>query len=144
MAISAFIGRQTLHAAVIVGVLPALSSLLPAQASLLPPASRAQLIHTSDFQPSRAIPYVITPERRAIHNHTQILMNVQEMLMVVTPVVAVLTQRAPSNVHVMVSWGSSWEVTRGNVLVSAAGFLLHYFLLCAPPACNNQLLNTPV
>ena len=68
MAISAFIGRQTLHAAVIVGVLPALSSLLPAQASLLPPASRAQLIHTSDFQPSRAIPYVITPERRAMLN----------------------------------------------------------------------------
>ena len=55
MAISAFIGRQTLQAAVIVGVLPALSSLRPAQASLLPPASRAQLIHTSDFQPSRAI-----------------------------------------------------------------------------------------
>ena len=68
MAISAFIGRQTLHAAVIVGVMPALSSLLPAQASLLPPASRAKLIHTSDFQPSRAIPYVITPERRAMLN----------------------------------------------------------------------------
>ena len=68
MATSAFIGRQMRNAAVIVGVLPALSSLLPAQASLLPPASRAQLIHTSDFQPSRAIPYVITPERRAMLN----------------------------------------------------------------------------
>ena len=32
------------------------------------PASRAQLIHTSEFQPSRAIPYVITPERRAMLN----------------------------------------------------------------------------
>ncbi|AHF63587.1 putative muramidase [Synechococcus sp. WH 8109] len=68
MATSAFIGRQTLNAAMIVGVLPALSSVLPAQASLLPPASRAQLIHTSEFQPSRAIPYVITPERRALLN----------------------------------------------------------------------------
>ena len=54
-------------------------------------------------------------------------MNVQEMLMVVTPVVAVLTQRAPSNVHVMVSWGSSWEVTRGNVLVSAAFSSIIFF-----------------
>ena len=68
MAISAFIGRQTLQAAVIVGVLPALCSPLSARASLLPPASRAQLIHTSEFQPSRAIPYVITPERRAMLN----------------------------------------------------------------------------
>ena len=68
MAISAFIGRQTLSAAVIVGVLPVLSSPLPAKASLLPPASRAQLIHASDIQPSRAIPYVITPERRAMLN----------------------------------------------------------------------------
>ena len=68
MAISAFIGRQTLSAAVIVGVLPVLSSPLSAQASLLPPSSRAQLIHTSDIQPSRAIPYVITPERRAMLN----------------------------------------------------------------------------
>ena len=67
MATSEFIGRQTLNAAVIVVALPALISLLPAQASLLP-SSRAQLIHTSEFQPSRAIPYVITPERRAMLN----------------------------------------------------------------------------
>ena len=68
MAISAFIGRQTLSAAVIVGVLPAVCSVLPAQASLLPPASRAQLVHTPEVQPSLAIPYVITPERRAMLN----------------------------------------------------------------------------
>jgi muramidase (phage lysozyme) len=68
MAISAFIGRQTLSAAVIVGVLPAVCSPLPAAASLLPPASRAQLIHTPEVQPSLAIPYVITPERRAMLN----------------------------------------------------------------------------
>ena len=68
MAISAFIGRQTLSAAVIVGVLPAVCSVLPAQASLLPPASRAQLVHTPEIQPSLAIPYVITPERRAMLN----------------------------------------------------------------------------
>ena len=68
MAISAFIGRKTLSAAVIVGVLPAVCSPLPAAASLLPPASRAQLIHTSEVQPSLAIPYVITPERRAMLN----------------------------------------------------------------------------
>jgi len=68
MAISAFIGRQTLSAAVIVGVLPAVCSPLPAQASLLPPESRAQLTHAADVQPSLAIPYVITPERRAMLN----------------------------------------------------------------------------
>ena len=68
MAISVFIGRQTLSAAVIVGVLPAVCSVLPAQASLLPPASRAQLVHTPEVQPSLAIPYVITPERRAMLN----------------------------------------------------------------------------
>ena len=68
MAISGFIGRQTLSAAVIVGVLPALASPLSARASLLPASSRAQLVHTPDFQPSLAIPYVITPERRAMLN----------------------------------------------------------------------------
>ena len=68
MAISAFIGRQTLSVAVIFGVLPALCAPLSARASLLPPASRAQLIHASEFQPSLAIPYVITPERRAMLN----------------------------------------------------------------------------
>ena len=68
MAISAFIGRQTLSAAVIVGVLPSVFSSLPAQASLLPPESRAQLTHAADVQPSLAIPYVITPERRAMLN----------------------------------------------------------------------------
>ena len=68
MAISAFIGRQTLSAAVIVGVLPAFVSPLGARASLLPASSRAQLVHTPDFQPSLAIPYVITPERRAMLN----------------------------------------------------------------------------
>ena len=68
MAISAFIGRQTLSAAVIVGVLPSVLSPLSARASLLPPASRAQLVHTAEVQPSLAIPYVITPERRAMLN----------------------------------------------------------------------------
>ena len=68
MATSGFIGRQTLTAAVIVGVLPSVFSPLSAQASLLPPASRAQLVHTAEVQPSLAIPYVITPERRAMLN----------------------------------------------------------------------------
>ena len=68
MAASVFIGRQALSAAVIVGVLPSLCSPLTARASLLPPASRSQLIHTFDFRPSRAIPFVITPERRAMLN----------------------------------------------------------------------------
>ena len=68
MAISPIIGRQALSAAAIVGVLPVVFSPLSAQASLLPPASRAQLIHTAETQPSLAIPYVITPERRAMLN----------------------------------------------------------------------------
>ena len=68
MATSAFIGRQTLTAAVIVGVLPSALFVSPVRASLLPAASRAQLIHTAEFRPSLAIPYVITPERRAMLN----------------------------------------------------------------------------
>ena len=66
MAISPIIGRQALSAAAIVGVLPVVFSPLSARASLLPPSSRAQLIHTAETQPSLAIPYVITPERRAM------------------------------------------------------------------------------
>ena len=68
MAISAFTGRRTFAAAVIAGVLPASLSIPSAGASLLPPQSRAQLVHGPEIQPTRAIPYVITPERRALLN----------------------------------------------------------------------------
>jgi hypothetical protein len=40
----------------------------PASASFLPPETRSQLVHLPDVQPTRAIPYVITPERRAMLN----------------------------------------------------------------------------
>ena len=40
----------------------------PASASLLPPSTRSQLVHLPGVQPTRAIPYVITPERRAMLN----------------------------------------------------------------------------
>ena len=68
MALSALIGRPTFSAAVIAGSLPALFSLQPASSSLLPAHNRSQLIHGPDVQPTISIPYVITPERRAMLN----------------------------------------------------------------------------
>ncbi|MAR08317.1 MAG: endolysin [Cyanobium sp. NAT70] len=68
MAFQASIGRRILAATICAGVLP--FSVLPdkAVASLLPTASRAQLLSSPDAVPTRAIPYVITPERRAMLN----------------------------------------------------------------------------
>ena len=68
MAIHALIGRKSLVAAVIAGSLPLLVSPAPTAATLLPSDSRAQLLSEPDAVPSRAIPYVITPERRAMLN----------------------------------------------------------------------------
>ena len=55
-------------AAVLVGALPSALATAPVQASLLPPSTRAQLISAPGTVPTRAIPYVITPERRALLN----------------------------------------------------------------------------
>ncbi len=67
MTTRATIGRVTLLTAC-VGLSPVLISSQPSKASLLPPESRAQLLSEPDEQPSRAIPYIITPERRAMLN----------------------------------------------------------------------------
>ncbi len=67
MTIRATIGRVTLPI-VCVGLSPVLISSPASRASLLPPESRAQLLSEPDEQPSRAIPYIITPERRAMLN----------------------------------------------------------------------------
>ena len=68
MVIHALIGRQSLIAAVIAGSIPLVVSPAPSTATLLPPNSRAQLLSEPGTAPSRAIPYVITPERRAMLN----------------------------------------------------------------------------
>ena len=68
MAIHALIGSKLFIAAVIVGSIPLFASPTPSSATLLPPDSRAQLLSEHDAVPSRAIPYVITPERRAMLN----------------------------------------------------------------------------
>ena len=67
MTIHATIGRITLGF-VCVGLSPVFLSLPASKASLLPPESRAQLLSEPDEQPTRAIPYIITPERRAMLN----------------------------------------------------------------------------
>ena len=68
MVIHALIGRQSLIAAFIAGSIPLVVSPAPSTATLLPPNSRAQLLSEPGTAPSRAIPYVITPERRAMLN----------------------------------------------------------------------------
>lgn len=68
MAIHELIGRQALAATVVVGSLSASLVSAPVAASLLPPSSRAQLLSSPSAVPTRAIPYVITPERRAMLN----------------------------------------------------------------------------
>ena len=68
MVTHALIGRQSLIAAVIAGSIPLVVSPAPSTATLLPPNSRAQLLSEPGTAPSRAIPYVITPERRAMLN----------------------------------------------------------------------------
>ena len=68
MVIHALIGRQSLIAAVVAGSIPLVVSPAPSTATLLPPNSRAQLLSEPGTAPSRAIPYVITPERRAMLN----------------------------------------------------------------------------
>ena len=60
--------RVVTFATVFAGVLPLSLAVAPASASLLPPASRAQLLSAPDAVPTRAIPYIITPERRAMLN----------------------------------------------------------------------------
>ena len=67
MTIRATIGRVTLLTAC-VGLSSVFISSPASKASLLPPESRAQLLSEPDEQPSRAIPYIITPERRAMLN----------------------------------------------------------------------------
>ena len=62
------IGRKSLVATVIAGSLQLFISPVPTSATFLPSDSRAQLLSEPDAVPSRAIPYVITPERRAILN----------------------------------------------------------------------------
>ena len=61
-------GRAVTFASVFAGVLPLSFAVVPASASLLPPASRAQLLSAPDAVPTLAIPYIITPERRAMLN----------------------------------------------------------------------------
>ena len=68
MAIHELIGCPALAATVVVGSLTASCLSAPAAASLLPPSSRAQLLSAPSAVPTRAIPYVITPERRALLN----------------------------------------------------------------------------
>ncbi len=68
MALQVTIGRISLVATVFSGLLPINLAIQPAQASILPPASRAQLLSPPDAAPSRALPYIITPERRAMLN----------------------------------------------------------------------------
>jgi len=68
MTIHALTSRKTLAAAVIAGFLPIVLAPSTASATLLPDDSRAQLLSSPDAMPSRAIPYVITPERRAMLN----------------------------------------------------------------------------
>ncbi|MEB3254353.1 MAG: endolysin, partial [Synechococcus sp.] len=65
MASQALTVRKVLAAAVIAG---SLFPVLPSEATLLPPNSRSQLLSEPEATPSRAIPYVITPERRALLN----------------------------------------------------------------------------
>ena len=67
MAFQASIGRRILAATICAGVLP-FSLPDKAVASLLPTASRAQLLSSPHAVPTPAIPYVITPERRAMLN----------------------------------------------------------------------------
>ena len=66
MAIHALIGRKSLVATVIMEPSPSLPA--SSSATLFPPDSRAQLLSEPDAVPSRAVPYVITPERRAMLN----------------------------------------------------------------------------
>ena len=68
MAIHALIGPKPLIATVIAGAIPLVASTTPSSATLLPPDSRAQLLSEPDAVPSRAIPFIITPERRAMLN----------------------------------------------------------------------------
>jgi muramidase (phage lysozyme) len=68
MVTHALIGRQSLIAAVIAGSIPLVVPPAPSTATLLPPNSRAQLLSEPGTVPSRAIPFVITPERRAMLN----------------------------------------------------------------------------
>ena len=68
MTIHALTSRKALAAAVIAGFLPISLAPSAASAALLPDDSRAQLLSSPDAMPSRAIPYVITPERRAMLN----------------------------------------------------------------------------
>lgn len=68
MATSAAISRRLLTATVTAGVLPILVPAAPAEATLLPPQTRAQLLSDPNAVPTQAIPYIITPERRAMLN----------------------------------------------------------------------------
>ena len=67
MDLSALTARKTLVAAVIVGSIPAWLP-QPSSAAFLPPNTRSQLLSSPSAAPTRSIPYVITPERRALLN----------------------------------------------------------------------------
>ena len=68
MDLSGVICRHGLALAAMSGALATSLPSAPASASFLPPETRSQLVHLPDVQPTRAIPYVITPERRAMLN----------------------------------------------------------------------------
>ena len=67
MDLSALTARKTLVAAVIAGSIPAWLP-QPSSAAFLPPNTRSQLLSSPSAAPTRSIPYVITPERRALLN----------------------------------------------------------------------------
>ena len=68
MAAPALLGRRFLIATIFAGVLPSSIPVAPAAASVLPPQTRSQLLSEPGAVPTRAIPYIITPERRAMLN----------------------------------------------------------------------------
>ena len=57
--------RKKLVVAVIAGSMSAWLP-QPASATVLPPNTRSQLLSSPNEAPTRSIPYVITPERRAL------------------------------------------------------------------------------
>ncbi len=64
---NALTSRRNLVAAVIAGSIAAFLP-QPASAALLPPNTRSQLLSSPNEAPTQLIPYVITPERRALLN----------------------------------------------------------------------------
>ena len=67
MDFTAMSARKKLVVAVIAGSVSAWLP-QPASATVLPPNTRSQLLSSPNEAPTRSIPYVITPERRALLN----------------------------------------------------------------------------